>query len=145
MGNKIRTRILLGRGDGIHMILHVPSSNIQRATVFLTRGCFCSYFSWISYPWFSSETMSNINLEIQPKGKLLSPRLEWRTPSITLLSDRVKGSWCVGSKGPSREGLVVTTNLYWPHDNWLQPIHNQIWHKNRESFRWDRHNVNPWI
>ena len=29
MGNKIRTKILLGRGKGcIHMLLHIPGSNI---------------------------------------------------------------------------------------------------------------------
>ena len=37
-GNKIRTRILLRRGKhGIHMLLHISSSNIYRKLILLTR------------------------------------------------------------------------------------------------------------
>ena len=70
MGNKIRTRILLGRGErGIQMLLHIPRSNIYRAWVLLTRGCSCQTFSWICNPWFSRETCAHLPFQ-EPQTKL---------------------------------------------------------------------------
>ena len=51
MGKKIRTKILLGRRKGgICTKLHVPRSNIPRASVLLMEDCLSPSFSWICNP-----------------------------------------------------------------------------------------------